>query len=64
MNGVDLIQTIVALMFIICLAMHCEKMRLVKRKIYNINEPLGINILTRLRLGFSNLCEHKLKGGL
>ena len=64
MNGVDFIQTIVALMFIICLAMHCEKMRLVKRKIFNINEPLGIKNLTRLRLGFSNLCEHKLKGGL
>ena len=64
MNGVDLIQTIVALVFIICLAMHCEKMRLIKRKIFNINEPLGIKTLARLRLGFSNLCEHKLKGGL
>ena len=64
MNGIDLIQTIVALIFIIRLAMHCEQMNLVKRKIFNINEPLGIKILTRLRLGFSSLCEHKLKGGL
>ena len=53
MNGVDLIQTIVALVFIICLAMHCEKMRLIKRK-----NSISIS------LGFSNLCEHKLKGGL
>ena len=31
----------------------------VERKIFNINDPLGIKMLTRLRLGFRHLREHK-----
>lgn len=52
MDSVDLVQTIVALVFIIRFEI-CFK-----RKIFNINGPLEMK-LTILRLGFSNLCEHK-----
>ena len=30
-------------------------------KVYNINDAIGIKLITRLRLGFSHLCEHKFK---
>ena len=30
-------------------------------KVYNINATVGIKLITRLRLGFSHLREHKLK---
>ena len=30
-------------------------------KVYNINDAIGIKLITRLRLGFSHLREHKLK---
>ena len=30
-------------------------------KVYNINDTIGINLITRLRLGFSHLREHKFK---
>ena len=30
-------------------------------KVYNINDTIGIKLITRLRLGFSHLREHKLK---
>ena len=29
--------------------------------IYNVHNPLGVKYLTRLRIGFSHLKEHKLK---
>ena len=29
--------------------------------VFNINNPLGLKLLTRLRIGFSHLKEHKLK---
>ena len=33
-----------------------------ENKIFNIYEEVGIKLLiTRLRLGFSNLCEHKIR---
>ena len=30
-------------------------------KVYNINDAIGIKLITRLCLGFSDLCEHKFK---
>ena len=30
-------------------------------KVYNINDTIGIKLITRLRLGFSHLREHKFK---
>ena len=30
-------------------------------KVYNINDAIGIKLITRLRLGFSHLSEHKFK---
>ena len=30
-------------------------------KLYNINDTIDIKLITRLRLGFSHLCEHKFK---
>ena len=35
----------------------------VERKIFNINDPLGIKMLTRLILSISHLREHKFRGG-
>ena len=32
-----------------------------ENSIYNIYDPLGINFLHRLWLGFSHLCEHKFR---
>ena len=29
----------------------------------HLNDPFGIKMLTRLRLGFSYLCEHKFNNG-
>ena len=37
--------------------------RPVKRKIFNINDPFGIKLLTRLKLGFSHFPEHKFRRG-
>ena len=37
--------------------------RPVERKIFNINDPFETKMLTRLRLGFSYLCEHKFGHG-
>ena len=30
-------------------------------KVYNINDAIGIKVITRLRLDFSHLCEHKFE---
>ena len=38
-------------------------MRPVERRIFNINDTLGIKMLTKLRLGFSHLCEPKFIHG-
>ena len=35
-----------------------------QRKDFNFNNSVGIKLLTRLRLGFSHLGEHKLKHGV
>ena len=35
--------------------------RRVPNSIYNIHNPLGVKYLTRLRIGFSHLKEHKFK---
>ena len=35
--------------------------RLNSNCVFNINNPLGLRLLTRLRIGFSHLKEHKLK---
>ena len=35
--------------------------RPVQRKIFNINDPFGIKMLRRLRLGFCELHEHKFR---
>ena len=35
----------------------------VERKIFNINDPFAIKMLKKLRLGFSNPCEHKFGYG-
>ena len=35
--------------------------RLIKRKTFNVTDSFGMKMLTRLRLGFSNLWEHKIK---
>ena len=29
--------------------------------VFNVNNPLGLKLLTRLRIGFSHLTEHKFK---
>ena len=34
-----------------------------QRKNYNINDSVGVQLLTRLRLGFSHLHEHKFRHG-
>ena len=34
-----------------------------QRKIFNINDSVGVKLLTRLRLGFSHLREHKFRHG-
>ena len=34
-----------------------------KRSIFNVNDPEGVNYLTRLRLQFSHLNEHKFRHG-
>ena len=33
-------------------------------KVYKINDTIGIKLITRLRLGFSHSCEHKIKHNL
>ena len=38
-----------------------EFVRPLPKSIYNIHNPLGINYLTRLRIGFSHLKEHKFR---
>ena len=40
-----------------------EIMRPVERKTFKINNPFGIKMLTRLRLGFIHLLEHKFRHG-
>ena len=35
--------------------------RLMPNSIYNIHNPLGVKYLTRLRIGFSHLKEHKFR---
>ena len=35
--------------------------RAMSKSIYNIHNPLGIKFLTRLRIGFSQLKEHKFR---
>ena len=37
--------------------------RPVQRKTFNINDSVGVKLLTRLCLGFSHLCEHKFRHG-
>ena len=37
--------------------------RPVQRKTFNINDSVGVKLLTRLRLGFSHLREHKFRHG-
>ena len=37
--------------------------RPVQRKAFNINDSVGVKLLTRLRLGFSHLREHKFRHG-
>ena len=37
--------------------------RSVQRKTFNINDSVGVKLLTRLRLGFSHLREHKFRHG-
>ena len=34
-----------------------------QRKTFNINDSVAVKLLTRLRLGFSRLCEHKFRHG-
>ena len=34
-----------------------------QRKTFNINDSVGVKLLTRLRLGFSHLRDHKFKHG-
>ena len=34
-----------------------------QRKTFNINDSVGVKLLTRLRLGFSHLREHKFRHG-
>ena len=48
--------------YIFCDAMLKIK-RPVEREIFSINDPIGIKMLTRLRLRFSHLCEHKFRYG-
>ena len=36
--------------------------RPIQRAIYSINNPVGLKLLTRLRLGLSHLNEHKFNG--
>ena len=60
MNGMNLIQTFVPLAIINVLL---QIMRPVERKIFKINNPFGIKMLARLRLGFSHLLEHKFRHG-
>ena len=33
----------------------------VERIIFNMNDPFGIEILARLKLRFSHICEHKIR---
>ena len=64
LNGINLIQTFVAL--IIFYFFHnafLKFIRPVERKIFNIDDPFGIKMLTRLRLGFRHLREHKFGHG-
>ena len=37
--------------------------RPVQRKTFNINDSVGVKLLTRLRLDFSHLREHKFRDG-
>ena len=37
--------------------------RLAQRKTFNINDSVVVKLLTRLRLGFSHLREHKVRHG-
>ena len=48
--------------YIFCDAMLKIK-RPVEREIFSINDPIGIKMLTILRLHFSHLCEHKFRYG-
>ena len=32
-------------------------------KTFNINDSVGVKLLTRLRLSFNHLCEHKFRHG-
>ena len=64
MNGINLIQTFAALIIIIfCCDAMLKFKRPVERKIFSINDPIGIKMLTILRLHFSHLCEHKFRYG-
>ena len=38
-------------------------LRPVQRKTFNVNGSVGVKLLTRLRLGFSHLLEHKFRHG-
>ena len=55
-NGLNLIQVFVALVSHNLLV---KFIATVKRKTFNINEPLGTKMLKRLRFGFSHLRKHK-----
>ena len=54
--------TFIALVIIMFFALF-KFIRPAEKKIFNINNPFGEKILTRLRSGFSHLCEHKLRSG-
>ena len=67
-NGLNLIQTFMALVVIRCFAMCCmfynvllKFIRLFERKIFNINDPFRMKTLTGLRLGFSELLKHQFR---
>ena len=60
MNGINLIQTFIALINIFYNAL-LKFIRPVERKICSVNDPFRIKMLTRLRSVFRHMHEHKLK---
>lgn len=47
--------------FLHALLCHAKFFRLAASKTYNVNYPIGLNVLTKQHLGFSHLREQKFK---
>ena len=62
MNGINLIPDVRNTKFIYKLKKSI-KIEKLENSLYNVHDPFGVKLLSRLRLQFSHLNEHKVRHG-